>query len=49
VLRERRSEPAELAVEARTLARYGRPDRMSATSELAHLFRTLKAPAAARA
>ena len=41
---------AEATVEIRPLARYDAADRMSRpTTELAHLFRQLKAPAAARA
>ena len=40
----------EAAVQIRSLARYDAADRMSRpTTELAHLFRQLKAPAAARA
>jgi hypothetical protein len=49
-LRELRGAPAEPDVELRPLARYERPDPgMSKQAELAHLFRTLRAPAAARA
>ncbi len=48
--RERRRQRHEVDVEQRPLSVYDAADRMSgATSELAHLFRALKAPAAARA
>ncbi len=49
-LKAGRDASTETPVEIRPLARYDAADRMTrATTELAHLFRALKAPAAARA